>query len=73
MLYPLLFAAAALAPLAAADDYAPLVLFDGAAARARGALCLDGSTPGMYFRPARDPAHDCTAIATTVQFVAREA
>ena len=22
---------------------------------------------------ARDPAHDCTAIATTVQFVAREA
>ncbi len=52
-----LFAAAALAPLTAADDYAPLVLFDGAAARARGALCLDGSTPGMYFRPARDPAH----------------
>ena len=28
-------------------------------------LCVDFA--------ARDPAHDCTAIATTVQFVAREA
>jgi len=32
----------------------PLVMLDEAKALKRGAVCLDGSAPGVYFRPAKD-------------------
>ena len=37
--------------LEAPTDEMPLTLLDQAEAEARGALCLDGSAPGLYFAP----------------------